>query len=430
MRLLTFARFIRMITKKGPADLEKIQKMGLLAVKLTQIFALRPDLLPEEKCRQLQSLYPRANSIPKEDSMKLIKNRAPTGFLDAFESFEEEPFAAASIGQVHRGVLKDGSEVVVKIIKADFEKSFRKDVARMRRWLRIGLFLNPRLRKVGNPVGLLQHVEDYTLRELDLRNEIQGAELLQAKAKEVEEQFPMTLLKFPKIWPELSNQHVLVMEHIKAPTLESRLSDQSLSWDDLLQLFRIHGAFMFGIGTFHGDLHPGNAMVDENGLFTFIDTGAISHAPDSVRSALFGFFYYLAKGELDEAFEAMLTMADTPPTGEAKARYMREMHETYAGFVGKSVSEVSLTQQMMKTVRIAVLAGCRFGEEAFPIIRSLMYMDGMVLRGHPDVDLISSMGPYLDEFASIVELPYKGDTSVPRSASKSTFWEGHPNPSD
>ena len=429
MRLLTFARFIRMITKKGPADIDKIQNMGLLAVKLTQIFALRPDLLSEEKCHQLQSLYQRANSIPKEDSMKLIHERAPSGFLDAFESFEEEPFAAASIGQVHRGTLKDGSEVVVKIIKADFEKSFRKDVARMRRWLRIGLFLNPRLRKVGNPVGLLQHVENYTLRELDLRNEIQGAELLRNKAKEVENQFPMPLLKFPKVWPELSNRHILVMEHIKAPTLESRLSDKGLSWEDLLQLFRIHGAYMFGIGTFHGDLHPGNAMVDEKGMFTFIDTGAISHAPESVRSALFGFFYYLAKGELEEAFEAMLTMADTPPTGEAKARYMQEMHETYDGFVGKSVSEVSLTQQMMKTVRIAVLAGCRFGEEAFPIIRSLMYMDGMVLRGHPDVDLISSMGPYLDEFASIVELPYNNDSNNSTS-SKAAFWESNPNPTD
>ena len=429
MRLLTFARFIRMITKKGPADIDKIQNMGLLAVKLTQIFALRPDLLSEEKCHQLQSLYQRANSIPKEDSMKLIHERAPSGFLDAFESFEEEPFAAASIGQVHRGTLKDGSEVVVKIIKADFEKSFRKDVARMRRWLRIGLFLNPRLRKVGNPVGLLQHVENYTLRELDLRNEIQGAELLRNKAKEVENQFPMPLLKFPKVWPELSNRHILVMEHIKAPTLESRLSNKDLSWEDLLQLFRIHGAYMFGIGTFHGDLHPGNAMVDEKGMFTFIDTGAISHAPESVRSALFGFFYYLAKGELEEAFEAMLTMADTPPTGEAKARYMQEMHETYDGFVGKSVSEVSLTQQMMKTVRIAVLAGCRFGEEAFPIIRSLMYMDGMGLRGHPDVDLISSMGPYLDEFASIVELQYNNDSNNSAS-SRAAFWESNPNPTD
>lgn len=228
MRLVTFARFIRMITKKGPADLDKIQNMGLLAVKLTQIFALRPDLLSEEKCKQLQSLYQRANSIPREDSMKLIHDRAPKGFLDAFSSFEEEPFAAASIGQVHKGVLKDGTNVVVKIIKADFEKSFRKDVIRMKRWLRIGLFLNPRLRKVGNPVGLLQHVEDYTLKELDLRNEIEGAELLQQKAKEVEKQFPMPLLAFPRVWPELSNQHILVMEHIEAPTLEDRLAEGTM----------------------------------------------------------------------------------------------------------------------------------------------------------------------------------------------------------
>ena len=84
---------------------------------------------------------------------------------------------------------------------------------------------------------------------------------------------------------------------------------------------------------------------------------------------------------------------------------------------------------MMKTVQIAVLAGCRFGEEAFPIIRSLMYMDGMVLRGHPDVDLISSMGPYLDEFASIVELPYKSNSNNSKK-SENAFWEGDLKPTN
>jgi ubiquinone biosynthesis protein len=79
------------------------------------------------------------------------------------------------------------------------------------------------------------------------------------------------------------------------------------------------------------------------------------------------------------------------------------MHELYDGFVGTSVSEVSLTEQMMKTVKASVLAGCSFGEDAFPIIRSLMYMDGMVLKGHPEVDLISAMGPYLDEFATLID---------------------------
>ena len=101
------------------------------------------------------------------------------------------------------------------------------------------------------------------------------------------------------------------------------------------------------------------------------------------------------------------------------------MHEIYTGFIGKTVSEISLTQQMMKTVRCAVLAGCRFGEEAFPIIRSLMYMDGMVLRGQPNVDLITSMGPYLDEFASIVELPNSEKSKTSQGTDNPTFWDGN-----
>ena len=96
-------------------------------------------------------------------------------------------------------------------------------------------------------------------------------------------------------------------------------------------------------------------------------------------------------------------MADVAPTGKTLQTYYDSMFELYDGFVGTSVSEVSLTQQMMKTVKAAVLAGCSFGDEAFPIIRSLMYMDGMVLKGHPNVDLISSMGPYLDEFATLID---------------------------
>ncbi len=323
--------------------------------------------------------------------------------MDHFKNIEMKPFAAASIGQIHRAELKDGSKVVVKIIKSDFEASFKRDVKRMKRWIRMGLFFNPRLRKVGNPIGLLAHIEDYTLRELNLLNEIDGRNQLIAHAEAIETHFAMPKLKFPKMWEALSNEHILVMEEITHPTLEDHLEAGTFTWPDMLELFRIHGAFMFGLGTFHGDLHPGNAMMDDQGNFIFIDTGAICNAPEHVRNALFGFFYFLAKGELKNAFDAMLTMAAVRPTGKTLETYYASMNELYDGFVGTSVSEVSLTEQMMKTVKAAVLAGCAFGEEAFPIIRSLMYMDGMVLKGHPSVDLISSMGPYLDEFSILID---------------------------
>ena len=403
MKLGTFLRFFRQLKGKKPVDIDAIQSMGLLAVKLGQIFALRPDLIEPERCIELQQLYSRAATIPEEDSQQLLDKFAPKGFMDHFESIEMRPFAAASIGQIHRAVMTDGTKVVVKIIKSDFEASFKRDVQRMKRWIRMGLFFNPRLRKVGNPIGLLAHIEDYTLRELNLLNEIDGRNQLIAQAEAIEHHFPMPKLKFPKVWEHLSNQHILVMEEITHPTLEDHLEAGTLTWPDMLDLFRIHGAFMFGIGTFHGDLHPGNAMMDGEGNFVFIDTGAICNAPEHVRNALFGFFYFLARGELKNAFDAMLTMAAVQPTGATLQTYYDSMNELYDGFVGTSVSEVSLTEQMMKTVKAAVLAGCAFGEEAFPIIRSLMYMDGMVLKGHPSVDLISSMGPYLDEFSVLID---------------------------
>ena len=83
MRLLTFLRFYREIRKDGPADLDWIQRQGLLAVKLTQIFALRPDMLSIEKCRQLQKMYRNASTIPSEDVMRILEERAPESFHES-----------------------------------------------------------------------------------------------------------------------------------------------------------------------------------------------------------------------------------------------------------------------------------------------------------------------------------------------------------
>ena len=406
MRLFTFFRFMRQILRDKPADLDWIQKRGLLAVKLTQIFALRSDILSEEKCRQLQQLYQHASKIPSENVFENIRNSGPKGFLEAFESIDNEPLAAASIGQVHRGRLTTGEEVVIKVVKAKYASKFKKDVKRMRRWLRFMLFFRPKLRRVGNPVALLNHVADYTTRELDLRNEIRGAEELIQIKENVAEEFPMPLLKFPKYWPELSNEHVLVSEYIEGSSLEEEMNKGSLQWETLLELFRIHGAFLFGMGTFHGDLHPGNCLINAQGQFVFIDNGAICHAPRKVNLALFNFFDHLAKGERQSAFESLMSMSDAELKPDRIKQYMDEMTKIYADFESKSVGEQSLTQIMMKTVRAAVeLAKANFGEEGFPIIRALMYMDGLVIRSHPEVKLIESMGPYLEEFRNGLKIP-------------------------
>ncbi len=399
MRMLTFIRFMRQIMRKKPADLDWIQRQGLMAVKLAQIFALRPDLLGEEKCKQLQQLYQHAASIPPEDWEETLRSKAIPNFFDNFKSINPTPLAAASVGQVHRATLLNGDEVVIKFVKQANAVKFRQEVDRMKSWLRIFLIFSPRLRKVGNPMALLNHVADYTTRELDLRNEILGAEELKKIQSEIAEEFPTPKLRFPKYYPKLSNENVLVSEFIEGISLEEGIESKSLEWSTLLELFRIHGAYLFGIGTFHGDLHPGNCIIDEEGRFVFIDNGAICHAPSFVNRSLFNFFEHLSRQEMHSAFMSLLDMTTKKPNGKKMQKYLNRMNEIYADFEKKPVGEQSLTRIMMQTVRAAVeLANAEFGEEAFPIIRALMYLDGLVIRTHPEVLLIKSMGPYLDEF--------------------------------
>ena len=399
MRMLTFFRFMRQILRKKPADLDWIQRQGLMAVKLAQIFALRPDLLGEEKCKQLQQLYQHAASIPPENWEETLKSKAIPDFFDNFKTIDSTPLAAASVGQVHRATLHNGDEVVIKFVKQANAVKFRQEVDRMRSWLRIFLVLSPRLRKVGNPMALLNHVADYTTRELDLRNEILGAEELAKIQTEIADEFPTPKLRFPKYYPKLSNENVLVSEFIEGISLEEGIENKSLEWSTLLELFRIHGAYLFGIGTFHGDLHPGNCIIDTEGRFVFIDNGAICHAPSFVNRSLFNFFEHLSRQEMHSAFMSLLDMTTKKPTGKKMLKYLNRMNEIYADFEKKPVGEQSLTRIMMQTVRAAVeLANAEFGEEAFPIIRALMYLDGLVIRTHPEVLLIKSMGPYLDEF--------------------------------
>ena len=405
MRLLKFALFMRQITRKSPANIDWIQNQGLLAIKLAQIFALRPDIISLEKCKQLQTLYSAAATIPTENVFKILKEKAPDSYHENISWFDVEPLAAASVGQVHRARLKTGENVVVKVIKEDHERKFKRDVRRMSQWLKLAMILSPKLRKVGNPIALLEHVEDYTLRELDLRNEIIGASKLRAIKEELSEDFPMPRLRFPKYYPELSNRHVLVSELIEGQTLEQGIINSNLDWDDLLELFRIHGAFMFGVGTFHGDLHPGNCILDPRGNLVFIDNGAICEAPRKVSRSLFNFFLHLSSGDKDMAFESLISLAERRPRSDKVEEFKRDMHDIYQDFENLSVGEQSLTEVMMKTVRSAVEnAGADYGEEGFPIIRSLMYMDGLVIMTYPEVKLISEMRDSLDEFKSGLKL--------------------------
>jgi ubiquinone biosynthesis protein len=386
-----------MYGKKLP-NIAFIESLGLLAVKIGQTYALRFDFLPEENCRELSRLYRHTDSLPPAAFKTLLDETVPVKWRDNFASIDEKPLASASIGQVHRGVLRDNSRVVIKLIKRDFVASFTRDVRSLRRIIRTALFFYPKLAKVADPLGILETIEVGTLAELDLRKEIAGQEILRKIVADHAGQFDLSRLVFPKLYPGLSGPSHMVSDFVEGESFDDLLTKGKMPYEELLDLFHLHGFFVFCVGTFHGDIHPGNIIRTPEGKIAFLDTGVISHVGDKIKTGLFNFFDALSQYDYETSARHLNAMADRPIEAAAYARFREKFLALYADFTNATVSQVSLTKRMMETIKLGVNSGMVFERGMYPIVKSLMYLDGMVLRCNPQAMLVRDMRKYIDEF--------------------------------
>lgn len=401
MNWFQFGRLIHSIygrPNKLP-DLAWIESLGLLAVKLAQVHALRVDFLPREKCEHLARLYRRNSALPPGDFEQLLAASAPPGFIGEFSRIEPAALATASVGQVHRATMKNGEHVVIKAVKRQARAQFERDVESLEQLFRLILFAYPKLGRVGNPLGILEDIRAYTLSELDLRSEISGQEELRNVQEKFGAQFDLSVLAFPKIYRRLGNQNVLVSEYIPGRSFDELLSAGELTYAQLLQLFRAQGFYIFCAGAFHGDLHPGNVLLHE-GKLHLIDTGYIGTVGPKIRLGLGDFFTALADYDYPRCAAALNRMSEVEIGGSAYAQFEKAFLALYANFTGATAAQVSLTRQMMQTIKLGVHSGMDFERGIFGVIRSLMYLDGMVLRCHPNAVLLPDMKPFIQEFQS------------------------------
>lgn len=407
MNAYTFTRLLWEIYKAPTPNIRWIEKQGLLAVKIGQTFALRIDFLDAERCAELSKLYRATTIIPAEEATKQLDQLLTPEQKKRIVHIDAEPLASASVGQVHRARLDTGEAVIVKFVKSDFRKKFSKDVRRVKQLLRFAIFFYPPLADVADPIGALEHIEEYTINELNLLHEVEGQKKLRNIYESNKNSFALDALRFPHIYEELCSENVLVAQELTGKTVDELLNDGVMKYEQLLELFHVHGFFLFGPGVFHGDIHSGNIVLQDEHIY-FIDTGAIGHVGDTIRYGLFQFMKALSFYDFPTCAAALNQMAERQISGEAYTAFEKKFLKLYDGFENSTVSEVSLTQQMMYTIKLGVLSGMRFEKGMFSIIKSMMYLDGMVLRCKPDAVLMRDMRPYVEEFDPFV----KQDSSV------------------
>jgi ubiquinone biosynthesis protein len=370
-----------------------LEDLGPIFVKFGQILSTRRDLLPNDVADELAKLQDAVPPFPGAEARAQIEAAFGHSIEQVLDDFEETPMASASVAQVHAATLKNGKQVVVKVLRPGIEREIRRDVDLL--YLIAGLA--NRYWKDGRRLRPLEVVEDYEktiLDELDLQREAANAAQLRRNWE------GSHLLFVPEVYWDLTRKNVLVLERISGTPVSDikALKAQGISMRQLgEQGVEIFFTQVFRDNFFHADMHPGNIFVEPSGRYIAVDFGIVgSLTPEDQRylaENLLAFFnrdyHRVAQLHVESEWVPKDTRVDE---FEAAIRTVCEP------IFNKPISEISFGLFLLNLFQIAR----RFHMEVQPQLvllqKTLLNIEGLGRQLYPELDLWSTAKPFLERW--------------------------------
>lgn len=381
-----------------------LEGLGGSFVKLGQMLALQPDLLPETYCNALFDLLDRVTPVPTEAIERVLREELGEGPEALFDTFDPRPLACASVGQVHVATV-DGRKVAVKVQRPGVRQAFAGDIKLMRGAL--ALIRTLRLERFHWLLDPLDEFIAWTREELDYRFEARSmAELRRQRGLDGR---LLTHQRVPAVVDHLSTSRILVVEFLEGATFLEVLRARDSGDEVTLHRLRREGfdpqrlarnlvdnfltqVFVFGI--FHADLHPANLMILPGNTVGYIDFGITGVLSPYSRRHLIAMTQATARGDLEAMEDAMLkvSVCDADADPEAFSRGLRRLAlDWYEGVGPQRRLRRSFTVVMLDMLRLSRETGVWPERDVIKYVRSSMAIDGLIRRFSPDLDL----GAYL-----------------------------------
>ncbi|HWM85318.1 MAG TPA: AarF/UbiB family protein [Kofleriaceae bacterium] len=280
----------RLARWRGRVLRRSMTMLGATFIKMGQVMSSRPDLLAPETIDELKVLQDRLPAFGFWRVRRIVEPDLGRPVDELFAEFERQPVAAASVAQVHRARLADGTEVAVKVLRPSIRRQVERDATILIFGARL-LALSPRLR-LNDPVSHLRHFVEAIISQTDLTIEARNYERFAANFAAVPE------VVFPVIHPELSSRRVLTMEFMHGTRFDQRdmVHDRALARTIRQMMFKM----CFADGFIHADLHPGNFLVREDHRLVVFDVGLAKLLENEILEQFVDFSRCLTMGTADD----------------------------------------------------------------------------------------------------------------------------------
>ncbi len=371
----------------GPRLRMVLEELGPTFIKFGQLLSTRPDFIPPKIINELENLQDNVAPVAFAYIKGQIENELGKPITELFLEFENRPLAAASIGQVHRAVLIDGTPVVVKIRRPNVENVIATDLEIM---FRLARNIEERLGKgFVDGVELVEYFAKTIRQELDYKREGRNIDRFRHQFLD------NSNIIVPEVYWDLSTSKILTMDYVSG----IKLKDQHLLFESNIDLNKVANiaieAFfnqIFKHGFYHGDPHPGNLLVTGEGKLVFLDFGVVGRLDRGTMKSLAKLMVAGVRRDVDLVMEVF---RDLEAFREKPSRQMylafNNLIDEYYGRTLKELDLPTITEDLLDLVRLYPI---KLPSDLTLLVKVLLTIESVGTRLVPDFNIIEALEPF------------------------------------
>ena len=368
-------------------------ELGPTFIKLAQLLSSRPDLITVQFADELKKLQDDVPAFPAHEAKRIIETEFRRPLENIFSTFYEEPVAAASIAQVHRATLIDGSDVIVKVQRPEIREQIEADINIL---FTIARLLDRYITesRFFNPLGIVDEFSRTIRKEMNFVEESRNC----SRFKRNFEQDPNIYI--PKIYTEYVTEKAFVMEWIDGIRIDNIAEIERMGVDRAhLVEIGVHAFFkqILEDGFFHADPHPGNILVMPSGAIAFVDFGIVGKVPDEMKETMADTFLALIRKDFDGIIDQYIALGIVPDHTDIET-FRREFKSDLVDFLEPlldiTLQELDFALYLDTLTHLAIKHNLRVPSELLLIDKAVLILESIGRQLDPTFNFIAAAEPY------------------------------------
>lgn len=359
-----------------------LESLGPTFIKFGQLLSTRADLLPPPYLEALARLQDDIEPFEYEAVEQIVQEELGTRLSKAFAEFDRVPVAAASLGQVHRAVLRDGREVAVKVQRPDIREQVMKDLDALDEVARLMDRFSGTRRNL-DATRVLEEFRQSLLAELDYRQEAQHLVTVSKELREFEE------IVVPLPIDDYTTARVLTMDFVRGTkvTEVSGVERTEFDGEELADaLFRAYLHQILVAGTFHADPHPGNVFLTDDHRIALIDLGMVGRVTPPLQERLLRLLLAIGEGRGDEAASVAIELGERRDDFD-EPQIRRAIMDLVAKYHQASLRDLNVGRVMLEMSRSSAEHGLKMSPELAMLGKTLLNLDEIGRTLAPEFDV-------------------------------------------